>query len=234
MDDYYTPDFSPSMVQVNGDLWAVELAYTGPALEPGETIPSGDGLKFGVQYTDWSDFDKSNDFSQPYGNGYSMTDNIAIYNSNNELVIGTEPEQGTYAISIRSPWGGQMLTATDKTIPEGGIMVMSQNENQSWNTQDWIIQPIDGTNRVRILNAGNGQYLTVKDPNEEAKVVCQPLDTTWSSQEWTIQPVPGENTVRLKNAYGGRYLTVENSGDWQKIKSQYLRSGWISQKWIIE
>jgi hypothetical protein len=234
--DINTPHCSASLEQVSGSLWAVVLDFNGFTLEPGHAVPeAGDPIAFELKYSDGSFFDKSNDFSQPGTEGFGNSTNIGFFDSNNEIVAGNIPEEGTYSNNLRSPWwGGQMLTATNLDHPDGGIVVKMQDVHQEWNTQDWIIEPVEGTDRVRIYNVGKDQYLTIKNENERSAVVCQPLNTSWSSQEWYIEEVPGEDTVRFKNAYGGHYLTVQNTGDWQDLWCQSLHTDWISQKWIIE
>ena len=236
VDDYDTPDCTPYVEHIEGSLWAVVLDYSSKTLEP---LEIADDVAFGLQYQDWSYFDKSNDFSQPTSNGFTITNKIAIFNSSDELIYGNVPESGTWSNNIRSPWGGKMLTASNE-VYEDGFLIKCQDKHQDWNTQDWVIKPIEGTNRVRIYNSGKRQYLTVKNDGEDARVVSQYLHTNemgepdWSSQEWTIEKISGSNEVRFKNAYGGRYLTVEHNGDWADLWSKNLKPLWPSQKWVIE
>ena len=90
-EDYWTPNFTVTLEYLGGNDCCAVLDYSGYTLEPGGRVPDNDGEIFAIHYSDWSYFNKTNDFSQPPGNNYTVTENIAIFNSNDELVYGNEP-----------------------------------------------------------------------------------------------------------------------------------------------
>jgi hypothetical protein len=58
----------------------------------GGRIPENDGFNFGLHYADWANvWNKTNDFSQPAGGNYTLNDKVAIFNSSNVLIYGSQP-----------------------------------------------------------------------------------------------------------------------------------------------
>ena len=47
---------------------------------------------FGLHYADWANaWNKANDFSQPAGGSYAINGRVAIFNSSNQLIYGSQP-----------------------------------------------------------------------------------------------------------------------------------------------
>ena len=135
-------------------------------------------------------------------------------------------------VNFKSSWSGKVLTATAN---QNDADIKAQPNNDSWTSQDWEIEPIEGSNNVRLKNKWAGKYLNVQNQNENAKVVCYELHEDWLSMQWSMEPVAGNSEqVRLKNAWSGKYLTVETNGDYANIWAQSLNTSWPSQKWIVE
>ena len=61
-----------------------------------------------MRYSDWSNFDKSNDFSQPATGQPGSADRIAVFNAAGKLLMGDVPDGpadgglGTYTIRVRA------------------------------------------------------------------------------------------------------------------------------------
>jgi hypothetical protein len=232
VDDYWTPNFSVSLEQLNGNNWAVVLDYDGITLEPGEQIPaSGDGDVFAVHYSDWSYFDKTNDFSQPGSSSYSSENNLALFDSDGKYIYGNTPQDVEEPISnnLNSQWSGKKLTVTDNSSYAD---VVCQNYNPEWTSQDWIIETVSG-NTIRLKNLWSGKYLTVTDNSSYADIKCQDLNTSWTSQQWVLEDV-SNGSKRLKNVWSGKYLTVTGTNDYADIRCQNLNTGWTSQQWWME
>lgn len=106
----------------------------------------------------------------------------------------------------------------------------------NWDTQGWVVEPIAGSNRVRLKNFKTGKYLTAQgsSPTEYAKVVGYDFRGDWSSQEWILEPISGTNQVRIKNVFNPRYLNVADNSNYSAILMQTLNTGWDSQKWVIQ
>jgi len=89
---YNNTQFSASVVNDGDNLYSGRFIYTGAPLAPGAKTEWGDGLEFFIHHSDWSAWNKESDFSH---NGlesqFSEANYIAIYNSNGNLIWGTEP-----------------------------------------------------------------------------------------------------------------------------------------------
>jgi len=136
-----------------------------------------------------------------------------------------------YTAHLVSAWSGKLLTAHG-TQNNGDIKV--QPQNSSWNTQDWIIEPVTDTEYVRLKNVATGRYLNSQDYADYTPIVIYDLVPEWGSEEWIIEAVSGSNEVRLKNVWTGRYLTAHDNSNYSDIFSQSLNASWPSQKWRIQ
>ena len=133
--------------------------------------------------------------------------------------------------SFKSSWSGMMITATAQ---QNDAETRAQPDNASWNSQDWVIEPIRGSINVRIKNISNGKYLHVQNQNESAKIVTYDLNTTWTSEQWTIEPIVNSNDVRIKNVWTSKYLTLVDTSNFSAILSQSLNTSWPSQRWLLQ
>lgn len=91
IEDYWTPNCSISLQQISGNSWCAVYNFAGYTLQPGGRVPADGGIVTGLHYSDWSQWNKSNDYSQPASNNYSSTERLAIYNSSGVLVYGSHP-----------------------------------------------------------------------------------------------------------------------------------------------
>lgn len=83
------------------------------------------------------------------------------------------------SINIMSSWSGRMLTVTnEEEFGQNDKFVKCQPFNTSWTSHDWVIKNVEGKNTVRLFNRYSETYLTVRNQNEDASVICQPLNTS--------------------------------------------------------
>lgn len=229
IEDWWTPNCTIALEHISGNQWAVVLDFTGTTLGSGDRIPKIGGIIFGIHYSDWSYFDKTNDFSQPPSSAYTVTYNIAVFDKNGKLVLGNVPEEEQIISNkMKNQYSGKMLTVTNDS---DYATVVCQDLNSSWTSQDWIMESSGGN--IRLKNVWSGRYLTVTSDADGASVVCQPFNTGWTSQEWVIENVPN-GSRRLKNVWSGKYLTVTSTSEGASILAQNLNTGWTSQQWWIE
>ena len=88
----YSPQADVSLEEVNDTLWLVHMDYSGVTLVAGDTTESGDGLEFALYYGDWSSWDKEDDFSHvDLDTSFADAEYVALYNSGDTLIWGTEP-----------------------------------------------------------------------------------------------------------------------------------------------
>ena len=91
IDDYWTPYCSSYLQWLGGGSWCAVFDFNGYTLPAGGRVPENSGQIVGIRYTDWSTFNKSNDYSQPPSNSYTLTNNVAIFNDLGVQVYGTTP-----------------------------------------------------------------------------------------------------------------------------------------------
>ncbi|MDO5576300.1 MAG: cellulose binding domain-containing protein, partial [Fibrobacter sp.] len=93
-ESYYMPSYcTASIEQVSGDVYCVLITFYN-TLEAGGRIPQAenDGFNFGLHYQNYANvWNQGNDFSQPSGNNFTLTDKVAVFNSSNKLIYGTMP-----------------------------------------------------------------------------------------------------------------------------------------------
>jgi arabinoxylan arabinofuranohydrolase len=229
VEDYYTPNAGISLRYVNGNVWAVVLDFTGYTLAAGGRLPANDGISFGIHYSDWSYFNKANDYSQPQGASYTRSLGISVFSGTGEMVFGKTPQNIPPSSRFKNQYSGKLMTVTSSSDLAS---VACQDLNTSWTSQDWTTECVSG-NTIRLKNIWSGKYLTVTSLNDCASVVCQNRDTSWTSQDWTVEPV-SNGSKRLRNVWSGKYLTVTGTSEGASILAQNLNTGWTSQQWWIE
>ena len=226
VDDFSTPNANVFLKHIGAKNWAVVLNYAGKTLNPGETVSDD---TFVLRYTDWSAFDKSNDFSQPGGSYQTSTFQLGLYNANYELVGGAIPPDVTETSFLKNQYAGKLLTVTGNT---DNANVVCQGLNTDWTSQDWVPEKVSG-NIIRMKNLWSGKYLAVTGSNDCAGVACQNLIPQWDSQKWAVEPA-GNGSVRLKNVWSGKYLTVTGTNEYASVLAQNLNTGWTSQQWWFQ
>jgi hypothetical protein len=136
-----------------------------------------------------------------------------------------------YTARLSSVWSGRLLTATGT---QNNAETRAQPANASWNSQDWVIEPVTNTGYVRLKNVWSGRYLNVQNNNENAGILVYDLVPEWTSQQWKVEPISGSSDVRLRNVWTGRYLTVVDTSNYAVIRAQTLNRGWARKRWRIQ
>jgi hypothetical protein len=93
LSEYYLPNCSNiEYVRVRNNVYKAIMIFKDISVESGETFPDNSGLSFGLNYSDWSDWDITNDFSNPQSGSFIKTNRIAILNSSGKPIYGVSPE----------------------------------------------------------------------------------------------------------------------------------------------
>lgn len=71
--DWYTPNANPSLKNVAGDIWMLEMTFDKYILYPGQSVFSGN---VGIHLTDWQEFDKK-------------LQGLVVVDENDEILWGT-------------------------------------------------------------------------------------------------------------------------------------------------
>jgi hypothetical protein len=91
LDDYYSPNSSVYLETLGGNGYRVKFDFKGVSLAPGQVLPDLNGNVIGLHYSDWTAFDKSNDFSCNGSPTFLENMNIPVY-LNDERIYGFEPD----------------------------------------------------------------------------------------------------------------------------------------------
>jgi hypothetical protein len=65
LERYYLPNVTATLENLGSGMWDVDYHYQGLSFGPTTLVPDSSGFASGIHYSDWSTFDKSNDFSNP-------------------------------------------------------------------------------------------------------------------------------------------------------------------------
>lgn len=206
---------------------------TSPAGSTATGIEAAVTLSNGWTYSSMGPNDRLARFSQ-YGLTCSTADQpdgqcsnyVVRYSS-----CGAAP--ATVSKYLRNVFTGKELTAAASSLVKG------QGHNNSWNTQQWAMEPVANTEFVRLRNTGSNVYLNVTNQAESATIGTA-ASSAATSQMWLIEPVSGSSDVRLKNVWSGKYLTMADPAsfpgtpDYLPLFSQSRNTGWTSQRWVLQ
>lgn len=93
LDNYYSPDFTVSLLNVTGATYKVEYTLTN-TLNIGAIVPGPDGNVVGLHYNDWSAWSKTNDYSNKGSATFVENQLIPVY-YNGVKIYGIEPGEGS-------------------------------------------------------------------------------------------------------------------------------------------
>ena len=91
VDQYWVPGSSVSLHQINGSLYEIQYYFDGEIGSSGAILPDMTGNVVGIHNSDWSNIDKSNDFSFSNNSTFVRNANIVVTNSGGELIYGNMP-----------------------------------------------------------------------------------------------------------------------------------------------
>lgn len=111
---------------LGGFCFKVRYDYAGFTLMPGESVPNSSGNVSGLHYSDWSAWDRSNDWSASgLGANFVTTVRIPVYDRWGNLIGGQEPPVTTVPGTPSSPYSPQIKVPiivkqpTDAKVQEG-------------------------------------------------------------------------------------------------------------------
>ncbi|MGE4289040.1 MAG: RICIN domain-containing protein [Salinivirgaceae bacterium] len=116
----------------------------------------------------------------------------------------TKPVWTTNPIQYNSYFQFGNTTGTNKVNIEHGP-VASSVIAPGWFSAQWIFEPVDGTNYVKIKNRWKGTYLNIENGPE---VQCTEIAPGWHSAHWRINPAPNGGNV-IKNRWENTYLVMD-------------------------
>ncbi|HYH03758.1 MAG TPA: hypothetical protein VEC37_11685 [Bacillota bacterium] len=78
IETYYVPNGRVTLERENRREYVVRYRFRNIRLEPGEAFPDRNGCVIGIHYTDWSDFIKENDYSDPGTPNWRLTRKVNL------------------------------------------------------------------------------------------------------------------------------------------------------------
>jgi hypothetical protein len=91
LDQYWVPGSNLALQQVVDSLYEIQYYYNG-ILDTGNTVlPALSGNVVGIHYTDWAQWNKTNDYSFNNSSVFIKNENIVITDSTGFVIYGTEP-----------------------------------------------------------------------------------------------------------------------------------------------
>ena len=93
-DDWDTPGCSVNLEHISCDNYRIVFDCSEMNLEPGDYFPNQYGLVVGLHYEDWSDWDRSNDYSHPgEESDYVEAYKIVVEESDGTVLWGEHPQE---------------------------------------------------------------------------------------------------------------------------------------------
>lgn len=85
---WYGANATFTLEQKNSNKWMIHVSVRGASFAPNAYFPNISGFSFGIHYTDWSNFNVSNDYSlADVGSNYVVNKKIPVY-VNGNIVFG--------------------------------------------------------------------------------------------------------------------------------------------------
>jgi hypothetical protein len=90
LEDWWSVKSAVRVVQRGSEQYAVEFDYKGYTLPNGATLPTGEN-SVGLHYSDWSTWNRSNDFSNNLSATFADNPKIAVFDAFGRLIYGQTP-----------------------------------------------------------------------------------------------------------------------------------------------
>lgn len=176
LDDYWTPLCDAYLQNLGGGLYRIVYDFNGVTLGPGDRIPADSGIIVGVHFADWGFWNKTDDFSDPDGAYYTLSDTVALFDSEDNLIYGSTPGtpgpgpsptsleayilDETYSSNTRTQ--PRLYIENHDTTPLTDFVVKYYFTLEPWNTP--VLDPYWTPNCTTYLeNLGSNIYAVVMD-----------------------------------------------------------------------
>jgi hypothetical protein len=78
LENYYLPNVTATLENLGNNMWDVDYHYVGMGFGPTTLVPDSSGFVSGIHYSDWSAFDKSNDYSNPGSGSFIKATQVQV------------------------------------------------------------------------------------------------------------------------------------------------------------
>jgi hypothetical protein len=199
LEDHYTPESTPSLIDLGDNKYIIEYAFSGIQLAPGERTPDPNGNVVTIHYEDWSAMDKTNDYSNPGSAEVCLTDKIAVegyYKLNEQYTVNAGQGGGQTSSGIKLV-GGSIPTQTYTMNRLRLIKLVCEDttDDDDWNP--WGYDLVG----VKVFVDGKG----VKD------IFCGRMSEDYDDKNFTDE----ENEyLEFNDSVIIKLLDMESAGDW--------------------
>jgi hypothetical protein len=130
VDPYWAPNETVTLNRIKDSLFDVQYRFNG-VLDTGNMIlPSSSGNVVGIHYTDWSSWNKSNDFSFNNSSTFLKNEKITVTDNKGYVIYGQMPDvpadNGT--IPPPPPDSGNLIAVSGNfAVTPAGVMLRCHN-----------------------------------------------------------------------------------------------------------
>jgi hypothetical protein len=194
VDPYWTPNETVTMNRIKDSLYEVQYQFHG-MLDTGNLIlPSSSGNVVGIHYTNWSSWNKTNDYSFNNSTTFLKNEKIVVTDNNGFVVYGIVPDISLDTIKVPPPDTGTLITASgNRTVTTSWVTLRCHN-------------PYYHGMMFTVRNAGQNDSVTVQwqgvlDQNNSN---CQPRSVNLFGNGAQIN-----NVCTPKDAQGNMFIRIK-------------------------
>jgi RHS repeat-associated protein len=119
-------------VSLGLDAYYLEFDMSAYPVHGGQQLRWGNGIHFGIHYSNYSTWDVYNDFSRPYTNSYQDNDRIQIIDQNGVVIYGNAPGTiSSSSSSISSSYISSSSSISSSSEPSSSSAFSSSLESSS-------------------------------------------------------------------------------------------------------
>lgn len=89
IENYYIPKSTTQLVSLGYGNYKIVYNFAGSSVDPDSALPNYGGNVVGIHYADWSNINKTNDYSNSLARVFSENSRICVYSSTGDLLWGT-------------------------------------------------------------------------------------------------------------------------------------------------
>lgn len=91
IDDYFLMGGTKSIETVSGNVFRVKLDYSNISLASNSRFPASEGLKFGMHYADYANWNILDDYSNNGLDSFSVNNKIVVQSADGSILFGEPP-----------------------------------------------------------------------------------------------------------------------------------------------
>jgi len=143
LNTWHIPNTTYTVEQKNDSVWAFHFSTRGVSLEPNFVYPSGEGIYFGINYSNWSNVNTQNDYSlKELQNQYSLASQIPLY-IDGKLISGNPKIHSILDIKkIIADENGYSLDAFNRSVESLLADIPDGDKKDFWGNVDIFFKDV--------------------------------------------------------------------------------------------